>query len=256
MTNNPKIIYENDDMVVVNKPAGLLVHPTDKNEKNTLVDWLTAKHPDIKTVGDDVLRPGIVHRLDKDTSGLMVVAKKDVAYNWFKSQFKNRKVVKKYLALVYGYVKDEKGVIIRAIGRSHKDWRKKNVVDILSGKKARTKYEVLKYYTLSDDRKLELVDDIDEIIHGQQKNTEIFTLLDVTIETGRTHQIRVHLKSIGHPLVGDPLYKFKRQKEIAGLTRQFLHSYYLQLQLPNGETKSFEIELPSDLAVLINRKSI
>jgi len=246
MANNPKIIYENDDMVVVNKPAGILVHPTGKNEKNTLVSWLMVKYPNIEGVGGNVLRSGIVHRLDKDTSGLMIVAKNDVAYNWFKSQFKNRKVVKKYLALVYGQIKDAEGVISSSMGRSHKDWRKKNVVDILSGKKARTRYNVLRYYALLNDGKFILIEK-DEVIGVGQKKLEIFTLLDVAIETGRTHQIRVHLKSIGHPVAGDPLYKFKRQKELLGLTRQFLHSYYLQLQLPDGEAMSFEAGLPDDL---------
>lgn len=250
MVDNPKIIYEDDDVAVINKPAGLLVHPTERNEKNSLVGWLKARYPDIKSVGEDISRPGIVHRLDKDTSGLMIVAKNNVAYNWLKSQFKNRKVVKKYLALVHGYVKDAEGVISTPIGRSHKDWRKKNVVDILTGKKARTEYGVLRYYALSKDGKLKLVDK-EKIINGQYKNASIFTLLDVAIRTGRTHQIRVHLKSIGYPVAGDPLYKFKRQKGIVGLTRQFLHSYYLQLQLLNGENRSFEVGLPDDLGCFL-----
>lgn len=280
-----KFIYEDDDVLVLNKPSGLLVHPTSKQEKGTLVDWLLGKYPKIKDVGDfrrdrspchgmgqarpvptttggrQLWRPGIVHRLDKNTSGLMVVAKNQKAYNWLKKQFQERRVVKKYLALVYGQVKPEKGVIIRSIGRAKRDFRKKAVTDFLSGKRAKTRYQVLGYYGYYRDRspchgmgQARPVPIKEKKLPAAASSEQILSLLDVRIETGRTHQIRVHLASIGHPIVGDPLYKFKRQKAIPGLARQFLHAYYLELKLPSGQIKSFEIGLSEDLKSIINNK--
>jgi len=245
------IIYENNDVAVINKPAGLLVHPTIKGERGTLVDWLLQRYPEIKGVGDKAgsFRPGIVHRLDKDTSGVMIVAKRQASFNWLKSQFKNRKVVKRYLALVYGLVKDKQGVINKAIGKSHKDWRKKNVADFLQGRRSRTKYRVLSYFYFRD-HKFEPMD-VSEKIGLTKSKVQIFSLLEVTPETGRTHQIRVHLSSIGHPIVGDSLYKFKRQVILPEVGRQFLHAYSLQLVLPDGQEKKFTADLPQNLRGVI-----
>jgi len=217
-----KIIFENKNIIVIDKPAGLTVHPVKPEQDDTLVNGLIAYYPEIKKVGDDSLRPGIVHRLDKDTSGLMVVAKNNSVFDYLKKQFQERKVIKKYLALVCGQVKDKKGTITKAISLSKKDHKKRSALLDEKSKKAWTEYRVLKRF----------------------KN---YTLLEVEPKTGRTHQIRVHLASIGHPIAGDKQYKFKRQSWPANLTRQFLHAAYLKFQLPNGKVKEFKSELPRDL---------
>lgn len=217
-----KIIFENKDILVINKPAGLIVHPVNKSQKNTLVNQILSYYPKIKDVGDDALRPGIVHRLDKDTSGLMVVAKNNSAFEYLKKQFAEQKVVKKYLALVIGKVKDKKGIITKAISLSKKDYQKRSALLDDKAKKAWTEYQVLKSF-------------------------KDYTLLEVKPKTGRTHQIRVHLASIGYPLAGDKQYKFKRQPWPENLNRQFLHAAYLKFQLPGGKMMEFKSELPRDL---------
>ncbi len=217
-----KVIFEDNDILLVDKPAGLLVHPVNKSQKNTLVEQILSYCPKIKDVGDNSLRPGIVHRLDKDTSGLMIIAKNNSAFEYLKKQFQERKVVKKYLALVIGRVKDKKGTITKAISLSKKDHKKRSALLDSKSKRAWTEYKVLKRF----------------------KN---YTLLEVNPKTGRTHQIRVHLASIGHPIAGDKQYKFKRQPELVGLKRQFLHAAYLKFRLPDGKVKAFKSELPDDL---------
>jgi len=213
-------------MLVIDKPAGLVVHPINPEQDDTLVNGLIARYPEIKKVGDDALRPGIVHRLDKDTSGLMVVAKNNSAFECLKKQFQQRKVEKKYLALVMGKVKDKKGIITKAISLSKKDHRKRSALLDDKAKKAWTEYQVLKSF-------------------------KDYTLLEVKPKTGRTHQIRVHLASIGHPIAGDKQYKFKRQPWPENLNRQFLHAAYLKFQLPDGKMMEFKSELPKDLEEVI-----
>lgn len=221
-----KIIYEDRNILVIDKPAGLLVHPVKDSNEPTLVDWLVKRYPDIKKVGESPERPGIVHRLDKNTSGLLIVAKNNEAHVYLKEQFKKRLVKKKYLALVIGKPKDKSGIIVKSISRSWKK-KKQTVVPGKTFKEAITRYKVLKEF----------------------KN---YSLLEVMPETGRTHQIRVHLASIGYPIAGDEKYKFKRQPKIKGLKRQFLHANYLKLSLPNGEVKEFRSELPDDLNRILN----
>ncbi len=221
------IIYEDENIIVVDKPAGLLVHPTSKKEKDTLIDFLIKKYPEIKKAGDSSERPGIVHRLDKDTSGLIVIAKNNKTFFHLKNQFKNRLVEKKYLALVAGKLRDKKGIITKAIGRSRKKGIKQTVAPIVPRKEAITEYEVLKEY-------------------------KDYSLINAIPKTGRTHQIRVHLASIGHPLAGDTQYKFKRQPCPKNLERQFLHAAYLKFRLPNREIKEFNSNLPKDLEKVMN----
>lgn len=230
-----KIVFENKDILVINKPAGLIVHPVRKGQKDTLVDELLAHCPEIKNVGDPStssgqvnLRPGIVHRLDKDTSGLMVIAKNNPTFNYFKKQFQERKITKKYLALVRGRVKDEKGTITKSISFSKKDRKKRSALLNEKSKRAWTGYKVIKRF--SD-----------------------YTLLEVEIKTGRTHQIRVHLSSIGHPIAGDQQYKFKRQPQLAGLKRQFLHAAYLKFKLSDGKIIKLESPLPRDLKDILQK---
>jgi len=217
-----KIIYQDQDIVVIDKPANLTVHPIRKEQTNTLIDKLIDLYPEIKQVGDDPLRPGIVHRLDKDTSGLMIIAKNNQAFEHFKKQFQDRKIIKKYLALVHGKVKDQKGTITKSISLSKKDYKKRSALLSDKSKIALTEYKIKQIF-------------------------KDYTLLEVTPKTGRTHQIRIHLASIGHPIAGDKQYKFKRQSPPEKLTRQFLHAYYLKFKLPNGKIVELKSELAQDL---------
>ena len=220
------IIYEDKNIVVLDKPAGLLTHPTDKKEKDALTDKLIEYYPEIKNVGASP-RPGIVHRLDKDTSGLIIAAKNNKAYNYLKEQFKKRLVKKEYLALVAGKLKEKTGIITKPITRSKREPSKRTVGLWGKWKKAITRYEVIKEF----------------------KN---YSLLKVMLETGRMHQIRVHLASIGHPVAGDKIYKFKRQTAPKGLKRQFLHASFLNFKLPDGKKMTFYSKLPQDLQKTLN----
>ena len=218
-----EIIFEDDFIVVVNKPANMVVHPSAGHKKNTLVNALLFHCKNLSSI-NDVIRPGIVHRLDKDTSGLMVIAKNNRAHLGLSAQFKNRKVKKFYKALSFGSVKPEKGRIETYIGR-HKKNRLKFSSFTNNGKIAITNYSVEKYF-------------------------KRFSLLDINIETGRTHQIRVHFSEKGYPLVGDTLYAGKRALKVmpANLNRVFLHSYKLIFFHPdNGEKLCFQIDLPEEL---------
>ncbi|OGO22276.1 MAG: pseudouridine synthase [Chloroflexi bacterium RBG_16_50_9] len=210
------ILYENDDLLVVDKPAGLTVHPAPGHPAHTLVNAILAHYPHLTDIGDS-LRPGIVHRLDKDTSGVMLVAKNRVAQANLAEQFKNRTIVKAYLVLVRGKLKPENGVIEAALGRDPGNRQRMAVVS--RGREARTEYRVVKY--LGD-----------------------ATLLEVRPETGRTHQIRVHLAAIGFPVVGDATYGVKSKY----LSRQFLHACRLGFKLPaTGQYMEFTSPLPPDL---------
>ncbi len=210
------IIYEDDDLLVVDKPAGLTVHPSPGHTGNTLVNAILAHFPRLADIGDSQ-RPGIVHRLDKDTSGLMLVAKNSVAQHNLINQFKTRSITKAYQALVKGKLTPERGVIDAALGRDPRNRKRMAVVS--AGREARTGYQVVKY-------------------------TGDYTLLEIRPETGRTHQIRVHLAAIGYPVAGDPVYGVK----VPFLSRQFLHASCLGFKLPStGEYVEFKSELPDDL---------
>jgi 23S rRNA pseudouridine1911/1915/1917 synthase len=209
------IVYEDKDLLVVDKPAGLTVHPAPGNPCHTLVNALLFRFPEL--AGEDALRPGIVHRLDKDTSGLIIVARNRAAHNRLAAQFKSRAVTKAYLALVNGHISPEKGVIDAPIGRDPK--RRQRMAVTGSGRPARTEYSVIKYI-------------------GN------YTLVEARPRTGRTHQIRVHLASIGHPVAGDATYGAKSTL----LGRQFLHAYRLGFRLPSDDRYvEFESPLPPDL---------
>ncbi len=210
------VIYEDDDLAVVDKPAGLVVHPTVSQRTGTLVNALLARFPDLGGIKGS-LRPGIVHRLDKDTSGLIVVAKNDAAQASLSLQMKQRTVAKGYVALVSGHLSPERGAIEAPIGRHPKDRKRMAVVS--GGKEARTQYRVIEYL-------------------------DSYTLLEAMPETGRTHQIRVHFSAIGHPIFGDPVYG----KKSPLLHRQFLHACRLGFRLPSsGEFVEFRSELPAEL---------
>lgn len=221
------IIYENTCVLVIDKPAGLNVHPGLKQENNTLANGLLYYYPAIQGVGDDPSRPGIIHRLDKDTSGLMIVAKDNETFNFLKEQFKNRLVIKKYLALVNGYPKKETDIIEASIEKSKRDPTKQKISSGIKAKEAITAYTVVK------------------------KFAEGFSLIEATPKTGRMHQIRLHLSYIGHPIVGDQKYG---GPVLGTLKRQFLHATYLSLTIPmDGQPRlmEFKSDLPDDLKKII-----
>jgi 23S rRNA pseudouridine1911/1915/1917 synthase len=225
-----KTIYEDEDVMVVDKPAGIVVFPEGQTTDNTLIDTLIEKYPTLKNVGETP-RYGIVHRLDKDTSGVLLVAKSNEGLIFFQKQFKNREVEKKYVCLVEGDIKTDKGKIETLIGRAPGDKRKQKVYSLgdpnSTGKReAITEYKVLERY-------------------------KDYTLLEVEIKTGRRHQIRCHFSYLKHPIAGDKLYNFKNSKIPEGLTRQFLHAQKLKIQLPSGETKEFLSELPDELQKIL-----
>jgi len=233
----PKIIFQNKDFVVVDKPAGLSVHggigakdpPASSREAiragKTLVDILIENFPEIKNVGDDPeIRPGIVHRLDKETSGVIIIARNQKSFEYLKNLFKKREIEKKYLALVFGKLKEKQGKIEGEMGRSKRDFRKQALVrGKISVRNERYSLTLYKVLNESGD----------------------YSLLEVSPKTGRTHQIRVHLHSIGHPIVGDEKYTFKEYKNIE-TPRMFLHAKSLSFIGPDGQKYFFKSDLPEE----------
>lgn len=224
------MLYEDKDLLLVDKPAGWLVHGVyhkgeARHNEETLVDWIAKKYPEIKDVGDvPAQRGGIVHRLDRETSGVMVIARTQDSFAYLKKLFQTRDIHKTYRALVWGRVKNDSGVIDKPI--SIIDGSVKRTV--FKGKMSReavTEYKVLSRY-FSDDEPL--------------------TLVEVSPKTGRTHQIRVHFSSMGHSVVGDKLYG--KKGSIAGLERQFLHAYKIEFTAPSGKRVTGVSELPFELA--------
>ena len=209
-----EIVYEDDDVVIVNKPQGMVVHPSAGHPNGTLVNGLLYQIKNLSTI-NDVVRPGIVHRIDKDTSGLLMVAKNDRAHEALAKQLKDKTSLRKYVALVHGEIPHEKGRIEAPIGRSKVNRKMQAVIE--DGKPAVTHFEVLKRF-------------------------EGFTLIELQLETGRTHQIRVHMQYIGYPVAGDPLYGPKKTLKGNG---QFLHAKLLGFEHPTtGEMMVFEAPLP------------
>ncbi len=227
------ILYEDDDIIAIDKPAGLIVHPADTHKEGTLVNALLQARPEIATVGDRD-RPGIVHRLDKDTSGVVLVAKNETARRDLLQQFKTRQIRKIYLALLEGEVNPKKGIIDAPIGRDAR--RRQRMAVIPDGKPAITEYHVQEYIT----------------------SPRAYTLVKITMHTGRTHQIRVHCAFIGHPVVGDAVYGYgKRARDgvstIAELNRQFLHAHIIGFQSPStGEYHTVTAPLAPDLQAIID----
>jgi 23S rRNA pseudouridine1911/1915/1917 synthase len=220
------IVYEDKDIIVLNKPAGIVVHPAAGNTEGTLVNALLHHCSDLSGIGG-AIRPGVVHRLDKDTSGLIVFAKNDEAHSNLSQQIKSRKVKKIYIAIVHGEVKNDKGEIDAPLGRHPVQRKKMAVIRSYKLKKraALTYYKVLKRY----------------------KN---YTLLELDLKTGRTHQIRVHLSYLGHPVVGDITYS--RKKNDIGAVRQLLHAKTLGFNHPiTGKYMEFNSEMPDDMKSVI-----
>ena len=227
---NPTILYEDNDILAINKPAGLVVHSDGKTNEPNLVDWLLSKYPDIKNVGEpgrnakgeQVLRSGIVHRLDRDTSGVMLVAKTQEAFESLKSQFQNHEIQKTYHAFLLGELKTDKGTIDRPIGRSSRDFRMWSAQRGARGelREAITDYKVL-------------------------NRSNGYTFVEVSPKTGRTHQIRVHFKAINYPLVGDPLYAPTKENKL-GFGRTALHSYQAVFCGVDGENHTVVAPYPED----------
>ena len=236
----PKLIFEDNDFLILEKPSGLLIHPTDKGEIDTLADWLKINYPDIEKIGEQNYRGGIIHRLDRDVSGVMVVAKNQPAFFHLKNQFETRQVKKEYLALAYGRVNQLTGEIDLPIGRNkagqfvaHPRNGKNKFQD--QDKFAKTRYQVLEY--LKD-----------------------YTFLKIQILTGRTHQIRAHLSAINHPILGDKIYQpkkkflhfFSRKVKVVDPGRIFLHSTKIGFYDLKNDWREFESALPQELTNFIN----
>jgi len=237
-----KILYEDKDILAIDKPSGLSVHEDGKNKQKTVTDWVLKNYPKMENVGEPILakdlsvpseekslvikRPGIVHRLDKETSGVLLLAKNQKAFEFLKNQFKNREIKKTYNAIVSGWVKDDHGIVNKPIGRSPSDFRRR-----LAGRGARgelreavTEYRVLKRFDISSSK---------------------FSYLELKPKTGRTHQIRVHMKYLNHPVACDSLYDPKGFCPI-GLDRMALHAKSIEFKNLKGKIVKVESLLPKE----------
>ncbi len=223
------IVFEDNDLIVVNKAAGMVVHPSPGHTDDTLVNAMVARYPDILRE-DSGSRPGIVHRLDKDTSGLIIIARNAVTHSALADQMKRHEIIKRYVALVEGIVALDQGSIDAPIGRNAK-YRQQMAITALKSREAITHFRVLERFSRH-------------------------TLLQLELETGRTHQIRVHLKAIGHPIVGDPVYGSGKVSRGFMLERQFLHAYQIKFIHPTtGNVIHLEAPIPADLRTILDQKS-
>jgi len=248
---NIEVLFKNENLLVINKPAGLVVHSDGKTNEKTVVDWILENYPEIDGVGENMFikdkdgnevelnRPGIVHRIDRDTSGCLIIARTQKSFEQLKQQFKERKVKKIYHALVYGWPK-ESGTINASIGRSNRDFRMKQAGEHARGqlRDAKTDYSVLDYFENLNKK-------------DKQEKFEKYALVECSPKTGRTHQIRVHLKFINHPIVADFLYSGKN-KETLGLRRTALHARSVNfLDIDNNEILA-KSEVPNDILSAIS----
>lgn len=225
-----KILYEDKDILALDKPAGLVVHSDGRTKEPSLADWILKKYPKLKSVGEptmladgrDIVRPGIVHRLDRDTSGVIVIAKNQKAFLHLKEQFQSRQVKKFYRAFVYGEMKDDRGIIDRPIGKSPSDFRQWSAT---RGAKGEMREALTRYRVIARGRGV--------------------SYIEAMPQTGRTHQIRVHLKAINHPVIGDELYAAGR-RPLLGFKRLALHALRIHFTLPDGKPMEVEAPLPED----------
>jgi len=234
-----KILYEDKDVLAINKPSGVMVHSDGRSDEETVTDWVMKNYPELKGVGEPVTfnneeidRPGIVHRLDKETSGVLLIVKNKKSFSYYKKQFMDRKIKKTYVAIVSGHVKNDKGTIDKPIGRSPTDFRRR-----LSGRGARgemreavTEYKVIKRF--------------------EDEAGNKFTYLEVYPKTGRTHQIRVHMKFLNHPVACDALYAPKNPCP-EGLNRLALHAKLIEFRNLKGKTIKVESPVPKDFLKVI-----
>ncbi|MFA6304156.1 MAG: RluA family pseudouridine synthase [Patescibacteria group bacterium] len=224
----PVIIKQTADYLVITKPAGLLVHPTSQSTELTLIDWLVKKFPAIKKVGENPERPGLVHRLDKGVSGLLVIAKTKPMYAHLKQQFKARQTKKEYLGLVYGKISADEGIIDFPLKRSRRSGKIVAQAKGAEGRESLTEYLVIKKLTN-------------------------YTYLKLYLKTGRSHQLRAHLSAIDHPLIGDELYGHERYKDSFNLKRIFLHSHLLGFYDLKNKWQEFTSPLPTNLDTILKK---
>jgi 23S rRNA pseudouridine1911/1915/1917 synthase len=237
----PIVLYEDEELVAIAKPAGMMTHPDAFTDSGTVSDWFAARYPASAEVGEPqtlpngtvIARPGVVHRLDRDTSGVLLLAKTQDAHARLKAAFQARTVKKTYLAVVYGTMREAAGTIDMPIGRSRKDFRLRSAQRGAKGmlRDAVTRWERLGEY---------------------EEGANDYSLLRVMPETGRTHQIRVHLKAIHHPIACDPLYAPGRPCDL-GLTRVALHAYLIEYPTVSGEVRDISAPIPGDLRAAVSR---
>ncbi len=254
-----KVLYESDDVAVLNKPAGLVVHSDGKTDEPTLADWVLKKWPQTLHVGEPartpdgqmVPRPGIVHRLDRETSGVIIVVKTPEAFEALKKQFQDHTIQKTYEAIVWGHVKDDKDTIDRPIGRSKSDFRKWSAGRFARGdmRPAVTDYKVLKRFVVDSAIAYTGADgDMSDTVKASRNDSQIptnFTHVEVSPRTGRTHQIRVHFHFIHHPILGDTLYAPNHPLAL-GFGRQALHARKISFVDPKTGVQTIEAPLPDD----------
>jgi 23S rRNA pseudouridine1911/1915/1917 synthase len=236
---NIPVIFEDDNYIIVNKPAGLVVHYDGKTKEPTLADWILENYPKMKEVGEPlviasgekIFRPGIVHRIDRDTSGVLVLTKNQKAFTDLKEKFKKREVSKTYHAFVYGAISESEGIIDRPIGRSRKDFR---LWSAQRGARGEMREAVTHYKVLGKNEKA--------------------SFIEVSPKTGRTHQIRVHFKAINHPIIADALYAPKRASEL-DFERLALHSYEIRFKGIDGKEIQAKAPYPKDFARALKKIS-
>ena len=242
-----QIEYENEDLVVINKPAGFPVYSTKKHaDEESVLTWFLEKYPKAKAVGDPE-RPGVVHRLDKQTSGLLVLAKNKEAFEYLKDLFRNREISKEYLVLVYGEM-PKHGIIEKPLTKIGHEGQSRVRVDE-KGRESVTEYWAMGFFK----RTPPSPSLIKEGVQGEFQTVDTFTLLRIKLHTGRTHQIRVHMASEKHPVMGDNLYGKPWSQKLADiLPRQFLHAGRLEFKLMDGTWLEVEAELPEELKKVLS----
>jgi 23S rRNA pseudouridine1911/1915/1917 synthase len=243
MSTQPLVLWQDDDMAILNKPAGISVNPSETEKEITLVEMV------LNELHITLERAGIVHRLDKDTSGVILVAKNENALEKLQAQFKSRTVEKSYITLVHGFIDEKAGEIQAPIARNPANREKFTIVE--GGRDSTTKFQVVRHIKMSLEKIEQIVDDMrkKEQVFYEREAME-YTLLNVFPKTGRTHQIRVHMKYIHHPLVGDEVYTGKKLYRLdkRWCPRQFLHAFSIRFDHPvNGERMYFEVPLNEDL---------
>ncbi len=240
---NIKIIYQNENYLVLNKPAGISVHGDGKNKEFTIVDWLLKNFPEVEKVGEDLItsegiiikKSGIVHRLDKETSGIILVALNQKSYEYFKKQFKNREIKKTYHLFAYGNLKEDLITVDVPIGKDRSDFRRRTTRNPRGKvREAKTNFKILS--------------------RGKEKD-RLYVFVEAMPLTGRMHQIRVHMKHLNTPIVGDKLYA-QKQKPILGFKRLALHSKQIIFKDLNGEIRVFKAEYPEDFSEALSKNSI
>ncbi len=238
----PTVLLETKDFVVINKPAGLVVHGDGKHKEPTVVDWFLKKYPEAEGVGEtmeiehegdtiEIPRSGIVHRLDRDTSGVLILVKNQKSFDFFKEQFQNHTIKKKYVAVVFGWPRDERGIIDQPIGRSRSDIRAWTTKSSARGtmRDAITRFTVRKKF---------------------ERDGQKYAVVDLYPQTGRTHQLRVHMSHIGHPLVSDSIYAGKKVSSLP-IDRTALHAEQITFKAPGGKETVVVAPIPTDLAKVV-----